>query len=66
MAWEKLYKQKLVTVQEAVTHIKSGDRVVAGHAAASPELLLGAMVDNREAYRDVEIVHQVAMGHSRY
>ena len=66
MAWEKLYKQKLVTVQEAVTHIKSGDRIVAGHAAASPELLLDAMVDNRETYRDVEIVHQVAMGRSRY
>jgi 4-hydroxybutyrate CoA-transferase len=66
MVWEKLYKQKIVTAEEAVTHIKSGDRVVAGHATGTPELLLKAMVHNKEAYRNVEIAHQVAMGHSLY
>ena len=66
MNWEKLYRQKLVSAEEAVTHIKSGDRVVAGHAAGSPELLLNTMVDNKEAYRNVEIAHQVAMGRSQY
>jgi 4-hydroxybutyrate CoA-transferase len=66
MVWEKLYKQKIVTAEEAVTHIKSGDRVVAGHATGTPELLLKAMVDNKEAYRNVEIDHQVAMGRSLY
>jgi 4-hydroxybutyrate CoA-transferase len=66
MSWEVLYKRKLVTAEEAVSHIKSGDRVVAGHAAGSPELLLAALVKNKEAYRDVEIVHQVAMGQSLY
>jgi len=66
MVWGKLYKQKMVTAEEAVTHIKSGDRVVAGHATGTPELLLKAMVDNKEAYRNVEIAHQVAMGRSLY
>jgi 4-hydroxybutyrate CoA-transferase len=66
MRWEKLYKQKLVTAEEAVTYIKSGDRVVAGHATGTPELLLKAMVDNKEAYQNVEIAHQVAMGRSLY
>jgi len=66
MFWEKLYKQKIVTAEEAVTHIKSGDRVVAGHATGTPELLLKTMVDKKEAYRNVEIVHQVAMGQSLY
>ena len=66
MEWEKVYKQKLVTAEEAVAHIKSGDRVVAGHATGTPELLLKTMVENKEAYRNVEVVHQVAMGRSLY
>lgn len=66
MNWEKVYRQKLVTAEEAVTHIQSGDRVVAGHATGTPELLLKTMVDHKEAYRDVEILHQVAMGRSLY
>lgn len=66
MKWKELYKEKCVTAEEAVSHIKSGDRVVVGHAAGSPELLLKTMVDNKKAYRDVEIVHMVAMGESLY
>ncbi len=66
MKWEKAYQQRLVTAEEAVSHIKAGDRVVAGHAAGSPELLLKTMVDRKEAYRDVEILHQIAMGRSLY
>ena len=32
MDWKELYQQKLVTADEAVKHIKSGDRVVVTHA----------------------------------
>jgi len=66
MSWKELYKSKLTTAGEAVTHIKSGDRVVVGHASGSPEVLLAAMMDNRNAYEDVEIVHMVSMGPSEY
>lgn len=66
MNWEKIYKQKVVSAEEAVSHIKSGDRVVVGHAAGTAELLLKTMVDHKERYQNVEIAHQVAMGHSRY
>ncbi len=66
MQWEEIYKKRLTTAEEAVTHIKSGDRVVAGHASGSPEILLKAMVDNKEAYENVEIVHMVSMGTSEY
>ncbi len=66
MQWEELYKERLTTAEEAVTHIKSGDRVVVGHASGSPEILLKAMVDNKEAYENVEIVHMVSMGPSEY
>ena len=66
MTWQNVYKQKLTTAEEAVKHINSGDRVVVGHACGSPETLIKAMVANKEAYRDVEIVHMVAMGPSDY
>ncbi|MBW2674144.1 MAG: acetyl-CoA hydrolase/transferase family protein, partial [Deltaproteobacteria bacterium] len=66
MDWKEVYKSKLTTAQEAVKQIKSGDRVVVGHATGSPEVLLKAMVDNKEAYEKVEIVHMVAMGPSEY
>ncbi|MCY6484321.1 4-hydroxybutyrate CoA-transferase [Clostridium aestuarii] len=66
MNWKDLYKSKVVDAKEAVSHIKSGDRVVVGHACAEPVTLIEAMVENRENYSDVEIVHMVAMGGSEY
>ena len=61
-----MYKSKLVTASEAVTNIKSGDRVVTGHAVGEPIALVEAMVANKEYYRDVEVVHMVAMGKGDY
>lgn len=66
MSWKEIYKERLTTAEEAVQNIKSGDRVVAGHATASPETLLDAMVENSEAYENVEIVHMVSMGKTGY
>ena len=64
MNWQQYYKDRLVTAAEAVTHIKSGDRVVIGHACGEPSALVEAMVANKDAYRDVETVHMVGMGGS--
>jgi 4-hydroxybutyrate CoA-transferase len=66
MKWREVYEKKLTTADEAVKKIKSGDRIVVGHACASPEILLKAMLANKEAYRNVEIVHMVSMGQSEY
>lgn len=51
---------------EAVSYIKSGSRVVVGHASGSPETLLKALVSNRNLFKDLEIVHMVSMGASEY
>nr|HPH51718.1 4-hydroxybutyrate CoA-transferase [Deltaproteobacteria bacterium] len=64
--WRDVYKGKAVSAAEAVSHIRSGNRVVVGHATGSPEVLLKAMVENREAYKNVELVHMVSMGASEY
>ncbi|RDY21074.1 acetyl-CoA hydrolase/transferase family protein [Criibacterium bergeronii] len=60
------YKNKLKTPQEAVKMIKSGDRVVVQHATGEPLALVDAMVKNKDAYENVEIVHMVAMGKAEY
>jgi len=64
--WRNQYSERLVTADEAVKSIKSGDRVVVGHACGEPASLLAAMVANAEEYRDVEIVHLVPMAESSY
>ncbi|WP_124067989.1 acetyl-CoA hydrolase/transferase C-terminal domain-containing protein [Clostridium sp. E02] len=68
MDWRKLYTSKLKTMEEAVKTIKSGDRVVIGHAVGEPVKLVDSMVDYAVAadLRDIEIFQQVDMGHSLY
>jgi 4-hydroxybutyrate CoA-transferase len=64
--WHEVYKDKVVSAQDAVSHIQSGNRVVVGHACGSPEVLLKALMNNKDACRNVEIVHMVSMGASEY
>jgi len=55
-----------MTADEAVKRIKPGDRLTVAHAVGEPSHILEAMVKNKEAYRDVEIVHMVPMGAAEY
>ena len=66
MSWKESYNIKKVSAAEAVKHIKSGNRVVLGHACGEPQAIIQAMVDNAELYEGVEIVHMVAMGKGEY
>ena len=68
MDWKKLYADRICTADEAVAHIKSGDRVVVTHACGEPTILTDAMVANAEKYdyRNIEVVHMVAMGSAGY
>lgn len=54
------------TAQEAVSKIKSGDRVFIHGMAASPQKLVSAMVDRASELRDVEIVHLHTEGEAKY
>ncbi len=53
--WRELYEAKKMTADEAVTHIKSGDRVINSHLVGAPLPIIDAMVRNHDAYRNVEI-----------
>lgn len=66
MNWKKIYVDRLTLAEEAVKKIKSGDRVVIGHAVGEPSYIVEKMVQNKDQYRNVEIVHMVAMGKGEY
>jgi 4-hydroxybutyrate CoA-transferase len=66
MKIKDLYKNKLVSADEAVSKIKSGDNVVFGHGCAEPLTLLHAMVENKTKYRDVELYSMISMSESEY
>ncbi len=66
MTSNEYYTSHMATAEEAVKLIHSGDRVVVQHATGEPSYLLDAMVDNAEAYENVEVVHMVAMGQAKY
>ncbi len=64
--WREIYNSKIMSAEEAVTHIKSGDRVVVGHLVGAPLPIIQAMTDNYEAYKDVEICHMLTSGGQPY
>lgn len=61
----KLFAEKYVTAAQAVSHVKSGDRVLIGHATGEPLALTRALTDRMDQLRDVETVHMIGMGESR-
>ena len=66
MNWKELYKEKLVSPDEAILNINSKNRVVVAHACAEPKILIDALVKNKEKFENLEIVHMVAMGKAKY
>jgi len=64
--WRDLYQSKIVSAEQAVKHIQSGDRVVIGHACGEPPTLVEALVARAPELSNVEIVHMVAMGPAKF
>jgi len=61
-----VYQNKLVSAEQAVKVVKSGNRVVTGHACGEPSSLVEALVTRAPELSAVEIVHMVAMGPAKY
>ncbi|MBK9314401.1 MAG: acetyl-CoA hydrolase/transferase family protein [Acidobacteria bacterium] len=57
---------KIVTAEDAVAIIKSGDRVFVHGAAATPQQLITAMTARANELKDVEIVHLHTEGPAPY
>ncbi|MGD9344465.1 MAG: acetyl-CoA hydrolase/transferase C-terminal domain-containing protein [Candidatus Aminicenantes bacterium] len=62
MSWVDDYKKKLVTAQEAVSGIKSGDRVYISGNAATPYVLMNALAARKDELKGVELAHVLLLG----
>jgi acyl-CoA hydrolase len=57
-----VHAAQMVTAEQAVERVRSGDRVFVQGAAATPQVLLQALVGRAPDLHDVEIVHMHANG----
>ena len=66
MDWKSIYEERLTTAADAVNRIKSGNRVATPHAAGEAKHIIGAMVENKDAYRNVEVCQMLPMTGATY
>jgi len=66
MSWIDQYRNKLVTVREAVSCVESGMRVYIHPGCAEPAGLVEALMERAPLLTDVEIVHLLTLGPSPY
>ncbi|MDU7338100.1 MAG: acetyl-CoA hydrolase/transferase C-terminal domain-containing protein [Clostridium sp.] len=66
MDWKDLYAQRKVSAEEAVSHVRSGDRVVTPNAAGAPITLIDALVARKDELKNVEIAHMVPLAKAPY
>jgi 4-hydroxybutyrate CoA-transferase len=64
--WKSIYHNKIASAEQALQSVKSGDRVVTGHACGEPPTLVEALIARAPELCNVEIVHMVAMGPAKY
>ncbi|UCC40068.1 MAG: acetyl-CoA hydrolase/transferase family protein [Candidatus Aminicenantes bacterium] len=62
MSWVDDYKKKLVTAEETVSVIGSGDRVYISGNAATPYFLMRALASRKDELKDVELSHVLLLG----
>lgn len=62
MNWIDQYKKKIVSLEEAVSVVKSGDRIFISGNAATPTLLAGGLARRKDELNDVEVNHILLLG----
>jgi 4-hydroxybutyrate CoA-transferase len=62
MNWVTQYKQKLTTPEEAVTHVKSGDKIFISGNAATPFILIEPLAARKNELNHVEVNHVLLIG----
>ncbi|MBN1272183.1 MAG: acetyl-CoA hydrolase/transferase family protein [Candidatus Aminicenantes bacterium] len=62
MPWVEDYKKKLVTVDEAVSVVKSNNRVYISGNAATPYALINALARRKDELKNVQLVHVLLIG----
>jgi 4-hydroxybutyrate CoA-transferase len=62
----KGFQHRLMTAEEALSLVQSGDRVYIHSGCAEPERLVKALIQRRHELHGVEIVHLLTLGNADY
>lgn len=66
MNWMQTYRDRLVTADEAVRDIASGERIYVGACCAVPHALVEALTRRADELQNVEIIHHLTLGDAPY
>ncbi|HEX8712002.1 MAG TPA: 4-hydroxybutyrate CoA-transferase, partial [Terracidiphilus sp.] len=66
MAWKDDYRKKLMSADEALAAVRSGDRVWIQSGCGTPSVLVDALVERGPLVHDVEVIHMMTLGSARY
>jgi acetyl-CoA hydrolase len=66
MTWTDIYKSRIVTPEEAVKAVKSGDRIFLTGNVSVPQKTLAALVKYAPQVKDVEICQALTVGSADY
>jgi len=65
-AWNTLYESRKTTAKQALKALRRGDRVFIGSGCGEPQHLVDALESAMEWLADLEILHILSLGKSRY
>jgi acetyl-CoA hydrolase len=66
MSWLHTYHDRIVSAEEAVRTVKSGDRVYLTGNCSVPQVLMKALIGRAPELTDVEITHILTLGKTPY
>jgi 4-hydroxybutyrate CoA-transferase len=64
--WKKTYKERVMTAEEAVGKVKSGDAIVPAHAAGEPKYVINKLLERADELEGVEIWQGLNVGDAPY
>lgn len=66
MDWREKYKDKMTTAAEAVSHVKSGEKIIFADWIGEPPALVDALVARYKELENVIIIHGMSPGPNEY
>jgi acyl-CoA hydrolase/GNAT superfamily N-acetyltransferase len=64
--WQEEYKSMIASPEEAIAHIRPGQRVFIGTGCAQPQELIQALVNRAAELEDIDIIHLLTLGEPSY
>lgn len=64
--WQTRYEEMVATAQEALVHMKSGQRLFIGTGCGAPQELIAAMTARARSVTNVEIIQLITKGDAPY